>query len=62
MDRAVERLSKLGDVAAVHGLRLGMEAVPAYYGADFLTTPTDVVTLVERCNTLPSDPMSTSRA
>jgi sugar phosphate isomerase/epimerase len=49
MDRAVERLSALGDIAAADGLCLGMEAVPPYYGCDFLVHPAEVVALVERC-------------
>jgi D-psicose/D-tagatose/L-ribulose 3-epimerase len=49
MALAADRLAVLGDIAAQFGLRLGMEAVPPYYGADFLIHPLEVVALVERC-------------
>ncbi|HQS47305.1 sugar phosphate isomerase/epimerase family protein [Xanthobacter sp. VTT E-85241] len=44
-----ERFGLLGDIAGGHGLTLGIEPVPEYYGADFLTRVRDVAAMVERC-------------
>lgn len=39
---AAERLRMLGDIAAPAGLAIGLEPVPAQYGADFLLRAADV--------------------
>ncbi len=39
---AAERLRVLGDIAAPAGLTIGLEPVPAQYGADFLLRASDV--------------------
>jgi sugar phosphate isomerase/epimerase len=49
LDLAVTRFRQLGDIAAEYGLRLGIEPVPPYYGADFLITPTEVTIAVQLC-------------
>ena len=46
MRRGAERLRRLGDLAAAGGLVLGMEPVPAAYGADFLNHADEVVEIV----------------
>ena len=46
MWRGAERLRRLGDLAAAGGLVLGMEPVPASYGADFLNHADEVVEIV----------------
>jgi len=46
---ATERLRTLGDIAAEHALCLGMEALPPYYGCDFLTRPSEVAAMVAAC-------------
>ncbi len=46
---AAERLRVLGDIAAPAGLTIGMEPVPARYGADFLNHAAEVVALAQAC-------------
>lgn len=46
---AAERLRVLGDIAQGAGLALGMEPVPAQYGADFLLRAADIRRLVATC-------------
>jgi D-psicose/D-tagatose/L-ribulose 3-epimerase len=43
---AAERLARLGDCVAPHGLKLGVEPVPAAYGSDFLMVGAEVIELV----------------
>lgn len=43
---ATERLARLGDCVAPHGLLLGIEPVPLAYGCDFLTQGAEVIELV----------------
>ncbi len=46
---AAERLRVLGDIAAPAGLTIGLEPVPARYGADFMLRATDVRRVVDLC-------------
>ena len=46
MRLGAERLRRLGDLAAAGGLVLGIEPVPAAYGADFLNHADEVVEIV----------------
>lgn len=47
MRLAVERLRRLGDIATLGGLILGIEPVPPAYGADFLNRACEVIELVQ---------------
>ena len=46
---AAERLSQLGDIAAEHGLTIGLEPVPEVYNADFLTRAADILRMNDLC-------------
>ncbi len=46
---AAERLRALGDIAAPAGLAIGLEPVPAQYGADFMLRAADVRRVVGLC-------------
>lgn len=50
MALAADRFAALGDIVAEAGLVIGIEPVPDYYGADFLTRAEEVAHLVERCD------------
>lgn len=50
MALAEDRFAALGDIVAETGLTIGIESVPEYYGADFLTKVDDVAVLVGRCD------------
>ncbi|MBN9397493.1 MAG: sugar phosphate isomerase/epimerase [Candidatus Melainabacteria bacterium] len=47
---AVERLRLLGDTCLDGGLVLAIEPVPKYYGSDFLTTASEVESVVLACD------------
>ena len=46
---AAERLSQLGDIAAEHGLTIGLEPVPEVYNADVLTRAADILRMNDLC-------------
>ena len=46
---AAERLRTLGDIAGAAGLTIGLEPVPAQYGADFMLLAADVRRVVGLC-------------
>ncbi len=46
---AAERLRVLGDIAGAAGLTIGLEPVPAQYGADFMLLAADVRRVVGLC-------------
>ena len=46
---AAERLRALGDIARPAGLTIGLEPVPAQYGADFMLRAADVRRVVALC-------------
>lgn len=46
---AAERLHVLGDIADAAGLTIGLEPVPAQYGADFMLLAADVRRVVDLC-------------
>ena len=46
---AAERLHALGDIVGPAGLTIGLEPVPAQYGADFMLRAVDMRRVVARC-------------